>query len=412
MKSASGYTGGGVWEPVGGVCGGKRRTSRTISLRLRCTTRPDRVHGAGLSPCARNTIQVATSQARPSRQHAEHAVRRNHTRSAAGHLQRSPPAQPEASATRSVVDRVAPTTSGSSTSTRERAALAVLGASRLIASRVVFRHRARARHRGIEKNDQRTKSATSPRPHGALTLCVPRSVVQKKAHGNEFPVKRRLAAGRSHSPLAAPLAARRFPLAPPPVFPLALFMFRLGTRVAHWEQLRPLGVATRSHAGAATRQRDLGTREAPRGGEGDDSLLRVARAGADSPLRDAPRHYRVRRHFLRGPFLPRCIMGSVRISTEAQSAGTSLLGASGFVRRRPWVGVRFEQESVVLQIVISELSNFNEDQLGCMAAALVSRHLMKGGQGGGAPALKAVATTTGSRSIRTEQRVWEGACRK
>ena len=55
--------------------------------------------------------------------------------------------------------------------------------------------------------------------------------------------------------------------------------------------------------GAATRQGDTDTREAPRGGEGDDSLLRVARAGADSPLRDAPRHYRVRRHFLRGPFL-------------------------------------------------------------------------------------------------------------
>ena len=54
---------------------------------------------------------------------------------------------------------------------------------------------------------------------------------------------------------------------------------------------------------AATRQGDSDTREAPRGGEGDDSLLRVARAGADSPLRDAPRHYRVRRHFLRGPFL-------------------------------------------------------------------------------------------------------------
>ena len=50
------------------------------------------------------------------------------------------------------------------------------------------------------------------------------------------------------------------------------------------------------------------TREAPRGGEGDNSLLRVARAGADSPLRDAPRHYRVRRHFLRGPFLGRRVV--------------------------------------------------------------------------------------------------------
>ena len=36
---------------------------------------------------------------------------------------------------------------------------------------------------------------------------------------------------------------------------------------------------TDSEPGAATRQRDSDTREAPRGGEGDDSLLRVARAG-------------------------------------------------------------------------------------------------------------------------------------
>eukprot|EP00964_Phaeocystis_antarctica_P002422 scaffold1259_cov52-Phaeocystis_antarctica.AAC.1 len=69
-------------------------------------------------------------------------------------------------------------------------------------------------------------------------------------------------------------------------------MFRLGKQVAR------LGtaVATRSsnsEPGAATRQRDSNTREAPRGGEGDDSLLRVARAGADSPLRDAPRHYSI-----------------------------------------------------------------------------------------------------------------------
>ena len=100
------------WVRIG--CGCRLRAQ--YHCRLRCTTRPDRArarpdHGAGLSPCARNTIREATSQARPSRQHAEHAVRRNRTRSAAGHLQRSPPAQPEASATRSVVDRVAPTTS-------------------------------------------------------------------------------------------------------------------------------------------------------------------------------------------------------------------------------------------------------------------------------------------------------------
>ena len=46
-----------------------------------------------------------------------------------------------------------------------------------------------------------------------------------------------------------------------------------------------------AHAGA-TRRGDSATREAPRGGEGDDSLRRVARAGGDSPLRDAARHYR------------------------------------------------------------------------------------------------------------------------
>ena len=49
--------------------------------------------GAGLSPCARNTIRVAISRDTPSNQHAGHAVRRNRTRSAAGtfsgHRQRS-----------------------------------------------------------------------------------------------------------------------------------------------------------------------------------------------------------------------------------------------------------------------------------------------------------------------------------
>ena len=81
-------------------------------------------HGAGLSPCVRNNIREATSQARPSRQHAEHAVRRNRTRSAAASL------APSAVTARStaggighqkcVADRVSPATSGSSTSTRER----------------------------------------------------------------------------------------------------------------------------------------------------------------------------------------------------------------------------------------------------------------------------------------------------
>jgi hypothetical protein len=60
--------------------------------------------GAGLSPCARNTIREAISRDTSSSQHAGHAVRRNRTRSAAGtfsdHRQRSrsedlPPEPPE-----------------------------------------------------------------------------------------------------------------------------------------------------------------------------------------------------------------------------------------------------------------------------------------------------------------------------
>ena len=49
--------------------------------------------GAGLSPCARNTIREAISRDTSSSQHAGHAVRRNRTRNAAGtfsgHCQRS-----------------------------------------------------------------------------------------------------------------------------------------------------------------------------------------------------------------------------------------------------------------------------------------------------------------------------------
>ena len=41
-------------------------------------------HGAGLSPCARNTIREAISRDTSSSQHVGHAVRRNRTRSAAG----------------------------------------------------------------------------------------------------------------------------------------------------------------------------------------------------------------------------------------------------------------------------------------------------------------------------------------
>ena len=174
---------------------------------------------------------------------------------------------------------------------------------------MVFRHRARARHRGIDKSDQRAKSATTADPY-------PRTNSHLKGDSPLHAPTRRLP---PHSPLAGSHS-------PPLVFPLALFMFRLGTRVAR------LGtaVATRgsdSEPGAATRQGDSDTREAPRGGEGDDSLLRVARAGADSPLRDAPRHYRVRRHFLRGPFLLgisgfwiSILFGSFGLSATASSA--------------------------------------------------------------------------------------------
>jgi hypothetical protein len=49
------------------------------------SSRPSsRVHDAGLSPCARNTIREAISRDTSSSQHAGHAVRRNRTRSAAG----------------------------------------------------------------------------------------------------------------------------------------------------------------------------------------------------------------------------------------------------------------------------------------------------------------------------------------
>ena len=69
------------------------------SLQTRRTTRHEQVarlfqdRGAGLSPCARNTIREAISRDTSSSQHAGHAVRRNRTRNAAGtfsgHCQRS-----------------------------------------------------------------------------------------------------------------------------------------------------------------------------------------------------------------------------------------------------------------------------------------------------------------------------------
>jgi len=69
------------------------------SLQTRRTTRREQVarlfqdRGAGLSPCARNTIREAISRDTSSSQHAGHAARRNRTRNAAGtfsgHCQRS-----------------------------------------------------------------------------------------------------------------------------------------------------------------------------------------------------------------------------------------------------------------------------------------------------------------------------------
>jgi hypothetical protein len=75
--------------------------------------------GAGLSPCARNTIREAISRDTSSSQHAGHAARRNRTRSAAGtfsgHRQRS-----RRICHQKCGCRLSPTTSGSSTP-RDRA---------------------------------------------------------------------------------------------------------------------------------------------------------------------------------------------------------------------------------------------------------------------------------------------------
>ena len=68
--------------------------------------------GAGLSPCARNTIREAISRDTSSSQHAGHAARRNRTRSAAGtfsgHRQRSRRIRHQKCGC-----RLSPTTSGS-----------------------------------------------------------------------------------------------------------------------------------------------------------------------------------------------------------------------------------------------------------------------------------------------------------
>ena len=159
---------------------------------------------------------------------------------------------------------------------------------------MVFRHRARAQHRGLDKSDPRE-------------VCNETSPQLRKNGDSPRPTRR--------SPL--PLAARPVPTRRRSVptgnttAPTGNATGRLGPPVSKrrlgftHERLGPPG-ATRGTAWApraATRRGDSGTREAPRGGEGGDSLRPVARAGADSPLRDAPRHYRVRRHYLRGPFL-------------------------------------------------------------------------------------------------------------
>ena len=76
--------------------------------------------GAGLSPCARNTMREEIGRDTSSSQHAGHAVRRNRTRSAAGtfsgHRQRS-----RRICHQKCGCRVSPTTSGSLRSTRNRA---------------------------------------------------------------------------------------------------------------------------------------------------------------------------------------------------------------------------------------------------------------------------------------------------
>ena len=62
------------------------------------------------------------------------------------------------------------------------------------------------------------------------------------------------------------------------------------------------GPTGRVHAGP-TRSDEWGHGRPTRGGEGGDSVRRVARAGSHSAERVGARHYRARRHFLCGPFL-------------------------------------------------------------------------------------------------------------
>jgi len=99
--------------------------------------------------------------------------------------------------------------------------------SRLIASRVVFRHRARARHRGIDKSDQRAKSATTADPY-------PRTNSHLKA------------TRRCTLPLAACRPARRSPV--PSGHSCSHSRFSCSDwehEWRDWEQLRRLAVPTR-----------------------------------------------------------------------------------------------------------------------------------------------------------------------
>jgi len=73
--------------------------SRCRAARLLTAARVCHEGGAGLLPCARNTIREAISRDTSSSQHAGHAARRNRTRSAAstfsGHCAPVPPVAPK-----------------------------------------------------------------------------------------------------------------------------------------------------------------------------------------------------------------------------------------------------------------------------------------------------------------------------
>ena len=89
-------------------------------------------------------------------------------------------------------------------------------------------------------------------------------------------------------------------------------------------RLGPLG-ATRGTdwaPGVATRRGEWDHAGATRGGKGGNLVRRGARAGSHSAERVGARHYRVRRHFLCGPFLVplRAVQGKARWSRTAVSS--------------------------------------------------------------------------------------------